>query len=213
MEPTKPHPALPDDWADFEWVNAVSDGSGPPPWHVRDQEARIRALTPCEVARADRAALAPARLATYPATIWLPAEARAEADEAGDRPPETDAAGAGGYVEVDAWEWPNGDTLLLMITTSPGLPGLHALLGYAAEDRHALVGGRALRVRRYAWTSEAETVHYAVVDGHLDDLHEIYGNVHAATPEARDALLALLLTLTPDAAPETPSSGVRAPGG
>lgn len=202
MEPTNQQPDSPDDWADVEWVDAVSDGSGPAPWHVRDQQARIRELPPCEVAPAVRDALTPVRLETYPATIWLPAEARAQADDARDQPPAADAPVAGSHVEVDAWEWPNGDTLECMISTSPGLPGLHALTGYTAADRHAVVGGRPLRVRRHAYTfGEGATVYFAVVDGHLDDLHEVYGNVHATTPEARDALLAVLLTLTPDAPP------------
>jgi hypothetical protein len=199
----KPHPDLPEGWEALEWVNAVSGGSGTPHWHVRDQQARILELPPCTLAAADRRALAPARLATYPASIWLPAAARREAND------ETDGPSAGPSVEVEEWEWPNGDTLVLMITTSPDLPGLHALIGYDTEDERVTVGGRPMRLRRLA-RSEAvgRSDHSAVVDGHLDDRHDFYGLVRAATPESCDELTALLLTLTVDGGPEAPHPGV-----
>ncbi len=204
----QPHPDLPDGWEDHEWIEAVSEG-GPPAFHVRDQDARIRALPPCEIVAAERSALLPVRLETHPATIWLPADARPEADTEDDDGPDAADGDARSYAEVESWEWPDGDSLLVWISGSPDLPGLHALPGYGAEDRCADMGGRPVRVRRYAQPSDSgQVVHYALVDGHVDDRHALHACVRAATAEARDAILAVLLTLTPDA----PSSSGDSPG-
>ncbi|GLC24918.1 hypothetical protein [Roseisolibacter agri] len=206
----QPHPDLPDGWEDHEWIEAVSEG-GPPAFHVRDQDARIRALPPCEIAPAERPALVPVRLETYPATIWLPAAARPEADTEDDGGSDAANGDTRAYAEVESWEWPDGGSLLVWISGSPELPGLHALPGYRPEDRCADIGGRPVCVRRYGRPSASGRAdHYAVVDGHVDELHTLYARVLAATAEARDAMLAVLLTLTPDASATGDPSGERA---
>jgi hypothetical protein len=180
----------PIDWDDVIAVELVADGSGPPPFHVRDQEARIAALPPCGVAPADRAGLTPVALAPYPATLWLPAP---ESAEPLDVPP-----------DVQAWEWPDGAQLHVMVTSTPELPGLFALVGYAPGACRAELAGRPVAVTLVppgAPEPDGSGVtdgYRAQVDGYLDDRASVWAEVDAPTAAARDRLLAALLTLTAD---------------
>jgi hypothetical protein len=72
----------------------IRDGGELPRYHVRDQEALTAALPPSPVAPADRAALSPARLDPYPATVWLP-DLGAAGPRDGPDPPWS-----------RGWEWP-----------------------------------------------------------------------------------------------------------
>ena len=76
----------PETWPDR--IVFICDGRGPPRWHVRDQEALIRALPPCAIVAADPATLTPVRLRIHAATIWLPeAELTEDADVPDDGTP------------------------------------------------------------------------------------------------------------------------------
>jgi hypothetical protein len=182
---TSPFDGPPDSWPDK--IVFVSDGSAPPRWHVSDQEALARALPPCPVKPAAHAGLAPVRLRVYPATIWLPASGRSEDTEVPD--PES----------IEGWDWPSDDGLYLMIGTRRDLPRLRSLGYYGPDDCHALLAGRPVAVTRYAEPLEnGEVCHRAVVGGYLDDRTTLHVDVIASTQERRDALVAALLTLTPD---------------
>jgi hypothetical protein len=166
-------------------IHAIADGSGPPPYHVRDQEARILALPPCEVAPADRAALAPVAFHPYPATIWLPAPESTEPTEVPD-------------ATWQGWDWPTDDGLVIGAGRDEQLPGLYALEGYGPDARRAEIAGRPVSVWRYGSVGETGVRrHRAIVAGFLDDATRLHADIFARSPAARDALLAALLTLAP----------------
>jgi len=178
-------PPEPASGAGADMIHYVSDGSGPPPWHVRDQEARILALPPCAAPPANRAGLTPVALGPYPATLWLPDPAAAEPMEVPD-------------ATWQGWDWPSGDSLTLSAHRMPGLPGLYALEGYAPGTCRAALAGRPVSVWRWSQEDADGTLHHrAVVGGFLDDATAFYAGVVAGSPEGRDALLAALLTLAP----------------
>jgi hypothetical protein len=179
----------------------ITFGGGPPHWHVRDQEARIRALPPCPVLPADRADLEPVRLRPYAATLWLPDPRRAEPTEVPDE------------TTIQGWRWPSGDSLHLMTYGNPELPGLRAIEVYGSEACRALLAGRPVSVERRAEVTDRGTAfHLAVVSGFLDERTHVHVDVIAGTAERRDALLAALLTLTVDAAAGAEPGGERAGG-
>ncbi len=174
----------PETWPDR--IVFICDGSGPPRWHVRDQEALIRALPPCAVVAADPATLTPVRLRIHAATIWLP---EAELTEDADVPDD------GTY---QGWWWPQGDALSLQLFGRSDLPGLRSLEGCGERASHALLAGRPMSVDRYAEVDDdGAELHRAVVGGFLDDLTTLHADVIADSPERRDLLLAALLTLRP----------------
>jgi hypothetical protein len=177
----------PETWPDR--IVFISDGSGPPRWHVRDQEALIRALPPCAVVAADRATLTPVGLRIHAATIWLPEAELIEPDDEPDDAPQR-----------EGWHWSSGDALSLQTGGRRGMPGLHSLDGHGPDDEHALLAGRPVSVHRYSEVDEDGTeCHRAVVGGFLDDLTTLHADVIADSPERRDLLLAALLTLRPSA--------------
>jgi hypothetical protein len=187
----------PESWPDK--IVAIGARDDQPRWHVRDQESLIRALPPCPVAPADRDGLAPATLATYPATLWLPPGATPAEYEEDEDSATGEEASPRPLMLLEGWDWPDGASLQLMIGTSPELPARYALSRYDAEDRRADLGGRPVRVRRYAQADDAgRLTHWAVVDGFLGDAHTVYAAVDAAAPSTRDAILAALLTWAPD---------------
>jgi hypothetical protein len=188
------------DWSLVDAVNAVTEGSGPPPFHIADQERLHAALPPCDVSAADRATLTAVRLRAFPATVWLPAPATAEPMEL----PEL----ADGTV-WQGWEWPSGASLLLDLHPDAALPGLHFLEGALPGAQCAVVDGRPMRVDRRD-PDETGRDFRAWMRGFLDAQAGVQARCSAAVaaPSAaeRDALLAALLTLTLD-----PPAGAREP--
>ena len=198
MEPSGPPP---DDRPDV--IVFTFDGSGPPPFHVRDQEALVAALPPCAVAPADRARLAPVAFGPYPATVWLP---DAGAAEPADVPEGT----------CQGWEWLDGAFLSIMVHRHAGLPGLYALVGYAPDACRAELAGRPVAVTLAPPGSPepdgsgVTADHRAQVGGYLDDHTSVWADVAAPTAAGRDRLLAALFTLTPTPPPEPAGSRAAA---
>ena len=174
----------PPEWDDGYRVHAVDDGSGPPPYHVRDQERLHAARAPCELPPAARAALTPVRLTPYPATVWLPAPKTIEPEEVPD-------------ADWQGWHWPSGGHISLMVYRTPELPGLNALEGPGAGACRAIVGGRPMLVARRDPDDTGRTFR-AWVDGFLSDTTRLWACAGAESAAERDALLAALLTFTPD---------------
>ena len=165
-------------------INTVQDGDDPPAYHVRDEEARIATLVPCELAPLARAELTPVALGPYAATLWLPSPELAEATEVPD-------------ATWQGWEWRSGGSIMLYAQRDPELPGVHALTLPNSSMSHVIVAGRPMRVRRFgpgdpAWRGDG---HVAEVRGFLDDRTNFWAQVEAPTAERRDLLLAALCTL------------------
>ncbi len=195
------HPPI--DWDQVRYIHVVSDGTQPPAFHVRDQERRDGALPPCELAPADRSQLSPVRLASCPATLWLPA---VEVTAPMDVPPRTPAGTPQG------WEWPSGAWLYLAIDTDPLLPDLHALTGGAADAQCAVVAGRPMRLERRGPT-EPGADHGGWVQGFLGERLQFFAQVSAPSAAERDALLCAVLTVTPDAGTGGEATGALTRGG
>jgi len=190
----------PINWDEVVAIQAVTDGSDPPTFHVRDQERRYAALAACDLPAADRGALTPTRLAALPATVWLPAPGAAEPMEV------PEPAGGSAW---QGWEWPSGASLLLDVDRDPLLPGLRALAGGLPGSQRAVVAGRPVRVDRRD-PDETGRDFGGWVHGFLTDQIRIYAAVGAPSAAERDALLSAALTLTPD--PEGPEArGAFAP--
>ena len=175
-DPDQPHW-----WQRVDLIQTVSDGSGPPPFHIRDQEARYAALPSHPVLPADRDALTPVPLATWPATVWLPGpEAATPMESSGP--------------EWQGWEWPSGASVLFILAEDDRLPGLWSLSIVGDGEWQARVAGRPMRVRE-AEHADPQLGFSAWVEGFVDERTSLFAHANAPSAVERDALLAAVLTI------------------
>lgn len=118
-------------------LNARSEDSQPPLYHIRDEEARVAALARCALPPLQRDGLAATALGPYPATVWLPALESAEHMDVPDE-------------RWRGWEWPSGDSLLVHADRDPCLPGVYMLTAPDSAACHVTLSGRPMRVRQVA---------------------------------------------------------------
>ena len=166
-------------------VNASPGGNPQFPYHVRDEQALIDQLPPCELPTVSQASATRAELATYPAALWIPELEAAEVMEV----PEP----AWQHWEWGPWEW-----LLVHVSRDPHLPLLGNLSLREPTDCQLMVAGRAMRVRRYApgdgaWAGEGFA---GGVSGFLDEATSFWAQAVAPSESRRNALLGTIGTLT-----------------
>ena len=165
----------------------VQDGSGPAPFRVADQERLAAALPACRLAALRDRAPAAVRLrppGARGATLRLP-DAGAAAD--GDVPDST----------WQAWDWPDGATLVVSVHRRPVLPGLYGLEGPGPGGCRLWVAGRPMSVGFRAEPARRGTRYHASVSGFLDDTTDFFAGVTASSEGRRDPLLAAVGTLAP----------------
>lgn len=171
---------------DLSQIVNVSSGDAPHrPHHVRDEQALIDALPPCELPSVSQAIATRVELATYRSAQWIPVLDATEVMEV----PEP---------AWQHWEWGPWESLLVHVYRDPHLPLLGNLSVREPRDCKLMVAGRAMRVRRYApgdsgWAGEGFT---GAVSGFLDESTSFWAQSVAPSESRRDALLGVVGTLT-----------------
>jgi hypothetical protein len=168
---------------DPDYLNAVQRG-GTPAFHVSDEEARLRSLPRCVVVPIHLERLRPVKLRPYPATVWLPPDAVENTDVA--------------HATFQGWQWSAGESLYLQAHRDPELPGVYTLTEASPAVACLDVGGRPMRVRRFApgdqqWRGEGYGVEVA---GFLDDRTSFWAMIQSPRNEQGEYLLAAVATLS-----------------
>lgn len=94
------------------------------------------------------------------------------------------------------WEWLDGSSLLLLIGALPGsgLPSLDGLPTWPSGTKSIRVNGRPMALTLHA--QHRDRSWRAEVNGYLDDRCPLWANISGRTQEARDHLIAAVMSLT-----------------
>ncbi len=165
----------------YDMVTATKSGPGPLIYHVRDAEQCIDALPSFPLPPAPVHGATVIGLRWFSGVISLP---------------------PGGIVQsvpddtCAKWEWLDGSSLLLMIGAPPGsgLPGLDGLPTWPSGTTRIRVNGRPMALSSHA--QHIDRSWRAEVNGYLDDRCPLWANTVGRTQEARDHLLAAVMSLS-----------------
>jgi hypothetical protein len=169
---------MPDRFEDV--VSAFKNGPGPLIYHVHDEERGMAELPTFTMPAPLDAALA-IHMRWFSGTIALPPGG------------EVQSVPDGGLCAE--WAWPDGSFLLLMIGALPGnkLPRLESLSGWPTGTLGIRVNGRPMALMLHEPLPSGQC--RAMVDGYLDERCPFWADVRASSREARDGLLAAVMTL------------------
>lgn len=164
----------------FDAIIAIKNGPGPLIYHVRDAEERIEALPSRVVPAAPALAETAIALRGFRGVMFLP---------------------PGGVVQSVPddlwlnWEWLDRSSLLLMIDEMEGhgLPGLETLPKWPRGTTHIRVNGRPMALNSHPQHEDGSW--RAHLNGYLDDRCTFWAHIIGRTLDAREHLIAALMSL------------------